>query len=85
MYFENMKVPKENLLGNKGRGFEVLLYRIAIEKVQQCAANVGIAQAGLDETVKYAKSRIVKGRSLTTIQGVRWALADMQSKIDASR
>ena len=85
VYFENMKVPKENLLGNKGRGFEVLLYWIAIEKVQQCAANVGIAQAGLDEAVKYAKSRIMKGRPLTTMQGVRWALADMQSKIDACR
>jgi len=40
VYFEDMKVPRKNLLGNKGQGFAVLLFWIAMEKIQQCAACV---------------------------------------------
>ena len=85
VYFENMRVPKENLLGNKGEGFDILLHWIAAEKVEQCAVCVGIAQAALDEAVKYAKSRMSRGRPIAGMQGIRWMLADMQSKIEAAR
>lgn len=85
VYFENMRIPKENLLGNKGEGFNVLLFWITVEKVEQCAASVGMAQAALDEAVKYAKSRLVRGRPISDMQGIRWMLADMQSKIEAAR
>jgi alkylation response protein AidB-like acyl-CoA dehydrogenase len=85
VYYENVRVPKENLLGKKGEGFEVLLYWIAAEKVEQCTACVGIAQAALDEAIKYAKSRMVRGRPISGMQGIRWMLADMQAKIEAAR
>lgn len=85
VYFENMKVSRENLLGNKGQGFEILLFWIAMEKIEQCAACLGIAQAALDEAIDYAKSRKVREKSLTDMQGIRWILADMESKIEASR
>ena len=85
VYFDNMRVPKANLLGEKGKGFNVLLYWIATEKIEQCAACVGIAQAALDEAVKYAKSRMVRGKPISGMQGIRWMLADMQSKIEAAR
>jgi alkylation response protein AidB-like acyl-CoA dehydrogenase len=85
VYYENVRVPKENLLSKKGEGFEVLLYWIAAEKVEQCAACVGIAQAALDEAIKYAKSRMVRGRPISGMQGIRWMLADMQAKIEAAR
>jgi len=68
VYLENMKVSKENLLGNKGQGFEILLSWIAMEKVEQCAACVGMAQAALNEAIKYAKSRLVRGKSISDMQ-----------------
>ena len=85
VYFDNMRVPKANLLGEKGKGFNVLLYWIAAEKIEQCAACVGIAQAALDEAVKYAKSRMVREKPISGMQGIRWMLADMQAKIEAAR
>jgi len=85
IYYENLRVPKENLLGDKGEGFKALLYWIAIEKVEQCATCVGIAQAALDEALKYADSRIVRGKPISSMQGIRWMLAEMHSKIEAAR
>jgi len=85
VYFENLRVPKENILGKKGDGFEILLYWIASEKIQQCAAATGIAQAALDEAIKYVKTRKSGGRPISGMQGIRWTLADMQAKIEACR
>ncbi len=85
VYFEDVRIPRENLLGVKGEGIQVLLFWIAIEKIEQCAACVGMAQAALDEAVKYAKSRLARGRPISEMQGTRWMLADMQSKLEAAR
>jgi butyryl-CoA dehydrogenase len=83
--FEDMQVPEENLLGKKGQGFDILLYWIAIEKIQQCAASVGIAQAALDEAIKFAKSRLNRGKPIADMQGIRWQFAEMYSKLQAAR
>lgn len=85
VFYDNYNVPKTNLLGTPGRGFDVLLSWIAIEKIQQCAACVGIAQAALDEARKFARSRLVGGKPMSSMQGIRWMLSDMQSKIEACR
>jgi alkylation response protein AidB-like acyl-CoA dehydrogenase len=85
VYFENFRVPAKNLLGQKGKGFDILLYWIAAEKIQQCAASVGIARAALDEAVKYVKSRHSRGKPISSMQGIRWTLAEMQAKLDACR
>ena len=85
VYFEGFRVPKKNLLGDKGKGYDILLYWIATEKVQQCAASVGIAQSALDEAIKYVKTRMSRGRPISDMQGIRWMLADMQAKIEACR
>ena len=79
--FETMKVKKENLLGNMGHGFDILLSWIAVDKIQQCAACVSIAQAALNKAAK----RTVRGRPLANMQGIQWILADVQSKLEASR
>ncbi len=85
VYFENFRVPKENLLGKKGGGMEVLLFWVSAEKLEQCAAATGIAQAALDEAIKYVKTRMSRGKSISGMQGIRWMLADMQAKIEACR
>jgi len=85
VYLDNMRVPKENLLGEKGKGIDALLYWISTEKVEQCAACVGIAQAALDEGIQYTKSRMVRGKPISGMQGIRWMLAEMQAKTEAAR
>jgi alkylation response protein AidB-like acyl-CoA dehydrogenase len=85
VYLENLRVPEKNLLGNKGDGFSILLTWIATEKIEQCAACVGMAQSALDEAVKYAGSRMTRGRPISSLQGIRWMLAEMYSKLEAAR
>ena len=85
VYFENFMVPGENLLGKKGAGFKILLHWVAAEKIEQCSAAVGIAQAALDESLKYTQSRMSSGKPVSDMQGIRWMLADMKVKLDACR
>jgi alkylation response protein AidB-like acyl-CoA dehydrogenase len=83
--FENMKVPEENLLGEQGKGFDVLSHWIASEKIEQCSACVGMAQAALDEAVNYARCRTVREKPMADMQGIQWMLAEMYAKIGAAR
>jgi alkylation response protein AidB-like acyl-CoA dehydrogenase len=85
VFLDKIKLPKENLLGGTGNGLDILLHWISFEKIQQCAACVGIAQAALDEARKYAKSRIVKDEPMAKLLSIRSALADMYAKLQASR
>lgn len=85
IYFNGMEIPEENLLGEKGRGFDILLHWIATEKIEQCSACVGMAQAALDEAVKYAKLRRVKEKTMSGMQSIQWMLAEMYSRIEAAR
>jgi alkylation response protein AidB-like acyl-CoA dehydrogenase len=83
--FENFRVSEQDLLGKKGRGFDVLLYWIAAEKIEQSAAAVGIGQAALDEAIKYASSRTAHGKPILQMQGIRWMLAEMEARIVSAR
>ena len=85
IYFDNMRVPKENLIGKKGEGFKILLHWISSEKLEQCAVNVGIAQAAIDEAVKYCKERMLRDRPMAQLQGIQWMLGEMQAKTEAAR
>lgn len=85
VYLCNFKLPKENILGDKGEGLRILLSWIADEKIQQCGACLGIAQAALDEAVTYTRTRGARGRALANFQGIRWMLAEMYSCLQAAR
>ena len=83
--YNNVRVHKDQIFHKKGKGFEALLYWIAIEKVEGCIVAVAFAQAALDEAVKYTKSRIVSGKPMSDLQGIRFELADLHAKIEACR
>jgi alkylation response protein AidB-like acyl-CoA dehydrogenase len=85
VYLKDVHIHKDNMLGAKGKGFNILLYWIASEKIEQCSANVGMAQAALDEAIKYTNSRLSRGKPISQMQGIRWMLADMQCKLEAAR
>ncbi len=85
MYYEDVRVHKDQVLYKKGKAMEVLLHWIAIEKVEGCMAATSMGQAALDEAVKYAKNRIVRGRPMSDMQGIRFELADLYAKTEACR
>jgi len=85
VFFKDVRVPKANILGERGNGFRILLRWIAGERIEQAAYMVGLGQAALDESIKYAKERLVRGKPMGFMQGIQWMLAEMKTKVDASR
>lgn len=85
LYFEDMKVPAENLLGEEGQGYKIALATLDGARIGIAAQGLGVAQAALDESVKYAKERIQFGKPIAANQAIQWFLADMATEIEAAR
>jgi butyryl-CoA dehydrogenase len=85
LIFENMEVPKENLLGKEGEGFKIALSTLDGGRIGIASQAVGIAQAALDESIEYSKQRQQFGRPLSKFQAIQWIIADMATRIEASR
>lgn len=81
----DVEVPEENLLGKRGEGFKMLRRLIAHSKVALSAQAVGLAQAALDEAVRYAKARTQRGRPIAEFQSIQWLLAEMATMTEAAR
>ncbi|MBI4429499.1 MAG: acyl-CoA dehydrogenase family protein [Ignavibacteriales bacterium] len=82
---ENVKVPKENLLGHEGDGFKQALAVLDGGRVGIAALSVGLAQGALDAAVKYSKERQQFGKTLSEFQAIQFSLADMATEIQAAR
>jgi len=85
LIFENMKVPKENLLGKEGDGFKIALGTLDGGRIGIAAQAVGIAQAALDESIEYSKQRQQFGRPIAKFQAIQWMIAEMATRIEAAR
>ncbi|UCH06643.1 MAG: acyl-CoA dehydrogenase family protein [Deltaproteobacteria bacterium] len=85
VFLKDMRVPAGNILGEKGKGFHILLRWISGERIQQMAFMVGMGQACLDESLKFAQERMVRARPMTAMQGFQWMLAEMYASIEACR
>jgi butyryl-CoA dehydrogenase len=85
LLFENVKLPKENLLGQIGKGFKIAMTSLDVGRLGIAAQALGIAQGAFDQTVAYMKSRKQFGRSLNKFQALSFEMADMKTRIDASR
>ncbi len=85
LVFENCIVPKENLLGQEGKGFTVAMTTLDGGRIGIAAQALGLAEGALDETVKYVKERKQFGRSIAAFQNTQFRLADMKTKIDAAK
>ncbi len=83
--FENVKVPAAQLIGQSGEGMKVALSGLDAGRVGIAAISVGIAQRALDESVRYAKERSQFGKPIAEQQGLQFMLADMATKVVASR
>ncbi|MCT8140071.1 acyl-CoA dehydrogenase [Anaerobacillus sp. CMMVII] len=83
--FDNCRVPKENLLGKEGEGFKIAMMTLDGGRNGIAAQAVGIAQGALDAAVNYAKERKQFGKPIGAQQGLAFKIADMATKIEASR
>ena len=85
LVFENVKVPKENLLGELNKGFKIAMMTLDGGRIGIAAQALGIAQGAIDETVKYVKDRVQFGKSISKFQNTQFMLAEMQTRVDAAR
>lgn len=85
LVFEDVKVPKENLLGEEGKGFRIAMATLDGGRIGVAAQAVGIAQGAIDEAKKYTAERIQFGRRISQFQNTQFVLADMQTRTDAAR
>ncbi len=83
--FDNVSVPKENMLGRLNKGWQVIQDLLQKATVAKCAEMVGGAQAALDMAVAYAKERVQFNRPIGSFQAIQHHCANMVSDVDGSR
>ena len=85
LIFENCIVPKENLLGPLGKGFNIAMKTLDGGRIGIASQALGIAQGAMDETVKYTKERKQFGRAIAKFQNTQFQMADLKTKVEAAR
>jgi acyl-CoA dehydrogenase len=85
LYFKNCRVPKANILGPIGDGFKIAMMTLDGGRIGIAAQAVGIAQAALDEAIKYAHQRKAFGKTLADLDVIQAKIADMAMEVQASR
>jgi citronellyl-CoA dehydrogenase len=85
IFFEGVRVPKRNRIGEEGKGFIACMRILDLNRPTVGAAAVGLAQGALDAAVAYAKERTQFGRAISAFQGIQFMLADMAMQVEAAR
>ncbi|MFO7664808.1 MAG: acyl-CoA dehydrogenase family protein [Chloroflexota bacterium] len=83
--FEEVRVPRESLLGPEGKGLQQTLATLDSGRVGIGALAIGLAQAAYEEGLKYARQREAFGRPIAEFQAIQWMLADAATEIEAAR
>jgi butyryl-CoA dehydrogenase len=82
---DNVRVPRENLLGAEGQGFKIALTALDGGRIGIAAQAIGLAQAAFEESLSYAQQRHQFGKPIGAFQAIRWKIANMATAIDAAR
>ena len=85
MFFHNVRVPAENLLGEEGRGFQLAESWLVHGRVPYAAGTIGVAEAALKMAIDYSKERSTFGKPLAQRQAIQWMLADSEIELRAAR
>ncbi len=85
LIMNNCIVPKENLLGQEGRGFVIAMSTLDNGRIGIASQALGIAEGALEETIKYVKQRKQFGRPLSKFQNTQFEIADMATKVKAAQ
>lgn len=81
--YENVKVPKENLLGKEGQGFKIAMQTLDGGRIGVASQALGLAEGAIDECVKYVMERKQFGKKIGQMQNTQFELADMAAKVEA--
>ncbi len=85
VYFDNVRIPADRMIGEEGSGFATAMRVLDHTRVTIAAQAVGIAQGALDYALEYAKERTQFGKPISDFQGLQFLLADMGMKVEAAR
>ena len=85
LFFDNVKVPLENLLGGENSGFVSLMQELPWERLQIAIAAVASAQIAIDRTIDYVKERKAFGQAVASFQNTRFTLAELQTQVQVAR
>ncbi len=86
LVFKDVRIPKENLIGKLNKGFSMALASIDAARITVAAAQaLGIAEGAFEHAIKYSKERTQFGKPISYKQGLQWYIAEMKTRIEASR
>ncbi len=85
VYFDNVRIPADRMIGAEGTGFSTAMKTLDHTRVTIAAQAVGVAQGALDYALEYAKEREQFGKAIAEFQGLQFMLADMGMKVEAAR
>ena len=85
LIFQDMRIPKENLLGKEGDGFKIAMQTLDGGRIGIAAQALGIAQGALDETIKYVLERQQFNKPIASFQAIQFEIANMATQIEAAR
>jgi len=85
LFFEDCRIPAENLLGQENAGFKQFLTTLDAGRVAIAAMAVGLAQGAFEKAVAYAQERKQFGQPIAKFQAIQWMIADMATEIEAAR
>ncbi len=85
LYFDDCKVPEENLLGERGQGSKIMLSTLDNGRLSIAAMGLGLAQGALEMAIQYSKERKQFGKPISAFQAISFRLADMATKVELAR
>lgn len=85
IFFNDCRIPKDNLIGNEGDGFKIMMQGLDMGRLGIAAMSLGIAQDCYELAAQYATERVAFGKPISKNQGIAFPIADMGAKIDACR
>ena len=85
LIFQDCRIPKENLLGQQGKGFNIAMHTLDGGRIGIASQALGIAEGALERTIAYVKERKQFGRAIGAFQNTQFQLADMATKVEAAQ
>jgi short-chain 2-methylacyl-CoA dehydrogenase len=85
LVFEDVRVPEENLVGPRGRGYAQFLRTLDEGRIAIAALSVGLAQGCVDESLRYVRERAAFGRAIGEYQAIQFKIADMETRVHTAR
>ena len=85
LIFSDCRIPKENMLGSKGKGFGIAMHTLDGGRIGIASQALGLAAGALEATIAYTQERVQFGKSISAFQNTQFQIADMATKVEAAR